>query len=296
MIQKKVLIVANPLSGNGKSVSTAERFRSALEEAGYSVVVIASLGRELMLEQLCGEITVNRSSILGLISVGGDGLLHTLLPVIKEFDLPFTVVPAGTGNDFAREINAMKSSEKRIVELISHSPKSIDSVIIESEDGLHRACQVLSLGFDALVNERANGFKRVRGKLKYVVAIIRELPVFKPMFFSISIDGVDYSQEAMLIAVANGPSYGGGMKICPSARFDDGLLDVLILSKVSIPELIKVFPRVYSGSHVKHPAVSLVRGREISVQGSAKAYADGEYISTLPIRIHVEPLSLKVWR
>lgn len=86
------------------------------------------------------------------------------------------------------------------------------------------------------------------------------------------------------------------MKICPGARFDDGLLDVLILSKVSIVELIKVFPRVYSGSHISHRAVEVIKGREITVNAPAKAYADGEYISELPITIHVEPGSLKVWR
>lgn len=293
---KKVIIVANPFSGRGKSVGIADRYRIALERAGYPTSVIASMGRDVMLNQLREEISQDRSAIYGLLSIGGDGLLHTLLPTIHEFDLPFTVIPAGTGNDFAREIGAMKISENQIVEIISQIPQSIDSVIIKSETGLHRACQVLSLGFDALVNERANAFKRVRGKLKYVLAVIRELPVFKPMHFTISIDGVDYSLEAMLIAVANGPSYGGGMRICPDARFDDGLLDLLILSKVSIWQLIRVFPRVYSGSHIKHPSVSLLRGREISVQGNAKAYADGEYISTLPIDIRIEPLSIKVWR
>ena len=179
---------------------------------------------------------------------------------------------------------------------ISETPVAIDSVIIKSDRGETRACQVLSLGFDALVNERANGFRRIRGKMKYVVATIRELALFKPMRFEINIDGVDYSQHAMLIAVANGPSYGGGMKICPGARFDDGLLDVLILSKVSIIELIKVFPKVYSGSHISHRAVEVIKGREITVNAPAKAYADGEYISELPITIHVEPGSLKVWR
>jgi diacylglycerol kinase (ATP) len=216
--------------------------------------------------------------------------------VLREFDLPFTVIPTGTGNDFAREIGAMRRTLDETLAKISETPVAIDSVIIKSNRGEARACQVLSLGFDALVNERANGFRRIRGKMKYVVATIRELALFKPMRFEINIDGVDYSQHAMLIAVANGPSYGGGMKICPGARFDDGLLDVLILSKVSIIELIKVFPKVYSGSHISHRAVEVIKGREITVNAPVKAYADGEYISELPITIHVEPGSLKVWR
>lgn len=293
---KRLLIVANPRSGSGKSVKVADKYKTVLEQANYSVRVISPLGKEVMLQQLREEIASGQENIHGLISVGGDGLLHTLLPLIHEFDLPFTVVPTGTGNDFAREIGALKSSELDIVQLISRIPKAIDSVVIDSGEGKSRACQVLSLGFDALVNERANGFTKIRGKLKYVIAIVRELPVFKPIHFSITIDGVDHSQEAMLIAVANGPSYGGGMKICPTAKFDDGELDVLILSKVSIWQLIRVFPKVYKGTHITHPAISIHKGREIAVHANAKAYADGEYISALPIEIRVESQSIRVWR
>ena len=293
---KTLLIVANPRSGKGKSLKVAQQFKDRASNAGFKPVVIGVLGTEEMLKSLRVAIEDDRQSIGGVISVGGDGLLHALLPVLREFDLPFTVIPTGTGNDFAREIGAMRRTLDETLAKISETPVAIDSVIIKSDRGETRACQVLSLGFDALVNERANGFRRIRGKMKYVVATIRELALFKPMRFELNIDGVDYSQHAMLIAVANGPSYGGGMKICPGARFDDGLLDVLILSKVSIIELIKVFPKVYSGSHISHRAVEVIKGREITVNAPAKAFADGEYISELPITIHVEPGSLKVWR
>ena len=293
---KTLLIVANPLSGKGKSLKVAQQFKDRASNAGFKPVVIGVLGTEEMLRSLRVAIEDDRQSIAGVISVGGDGLLHALLPVLRQFDLPFTVIPTGTGNDFAREIGAMRRTLDETLAKISETPVAIDSVIIKSDRGEARACQVLSLGFDALVNERANGFRLIRGKMKYVVATIRELALFKPMRFEINIDGVDYSQLAMLIAVANGPSYGGGMKICPGARFDDGLLDVLILSKVSIIELIKVFPKVYSGSHISHRAVEVIKGRDITVNAPAKAYADGEYISELPIKIHVEPGSLKVWR
>jgi len=293
---KTLIIVANPLSGRGKSLKVAQQFKERASIAGFESVVIGVLGKEEMLKSLRVAIENDRQSIGGVISVGGDGLLHALLPVLREYDLPFTVIPTGTGNDFAREIGAMRRTLDETIKKILEAPVAIDSVIIKGNGGEARACQVLSLGFDALVNERANDFRRIRGKMKYVVATIRELALFKPMRFEINIDGVDYSQQAMLIAVANGPSYGGGMKICPEARFDDGLLDVLILSKVSIIELIKVFPKVYSGSHIRHPAIEIIKGREIAVNAPAKAFADGEYISELPITINVEPGSLKVWR
>ena len=293
---KAILVVANPRSGKGRSSRVAREFCKKVSRAGFTPVVIDVLGKTEMTQALVNEIKNLRSDLKGIVSIGGDGLLHTLLPIINKYELPFTVIPTGTGNDFAREIGATRRTLDETVAILSRPASKIDSVLIKSDQGDARACQVLSLGFDALVNERANGFRRVRGKLKYVLAIIRELTLFKPLHFTITIDGEDYSRRAMLIAVANGASYGGGMKICPRARFDDGLLDVLILSEVSILELIKVFPRVYSGSHISHPAVEIIRGKEISVNAPAKAFADGEYIAALPISIRVEPGSLKVWK
>jgi diacylglycerol kinase (ATP) len=293
---KTLLIVANPRSGRGRSLRVAEEFARIAKDSGFDCILISDFGIERMKASIQQVLKSGDPKIDGLVSIGGDGLLHTLLPLIAEHQLPFTVIPTGTGNDFAREIGTTRKSHQEILKTLSSLPCKIDSVVISSQNSQDRACQVLSLGFDALVNERANRFSRVRGKLKYVVATIAELPLFKPLDFNITIDGVDYSKKAMLIAIANGPSYGGGMKICPEAKFDDGLLDVLILSKVSILELIRVFPKVYSGSHVRHPAVEIIRGREITVDAPAKAFADGEFIAELPISVRVEPASLQVWR
>jgi diacylglycerol kinase (ATP) len=154
--------------------------------------------------------------------------------------------------------------------------------------------QILSLGFDALVNERANSFRLLRGRAKYVLAMILELSFFKPQLFTLTIDGVAFERRAMLIAIANGPNYGGGMQIVPRADHADGLLDVLILNRVSTLELLKVFPKVYKGSHIKHPAIELVQGKSIHVKAQAKAYADGEFVGELPIDINVIPQALRI--
>jgi len=248
---KAILVVANPRSGKGRSSRVAREFCKKASAAGFSPIIIDVLGQDEMTQTLVNEIKNHSSDLRGIVSIGGDGLLHTLLPIIHKYELPFTVVPTGTGNDFAREIGATRRTLDQTVAILSNPASTIDSVLIKSDQGDARACQVLSLGFDALVNERANGFRRVRGKLKYVLAIIRELTLFKPLHFTITI----------------------------------GIL-----------ELIKVFPRVYSGSHISHPAVEIIRGKEISVNAPAKAFADGEYIAALPISIRVEPGSLKVWK
>jgi diacylglycerol kinase (ATP) len=100
----------------------------------------------------------------------------------------------------------------------------------------------------------------------------------------------------MLIAVSNGQSYGGGMKVTPDARIDDGIFDVMILGPVSTFEFLKVFPKVFSGDHVKHPAVKIMRGKKVTIEANAVAYADGERIGELPITAEIVPDALLTWR
>ena len=154
---------------------------------------------------------------------------------------------------------------------------------------------VLGAGFDALVNERANGWTWPRGRLKYVLAMLRELPVFRPRTYLIDLDGQRLRTAAMLVAVANGPSYGGGMRVAPDARLDDGLLDVMVVAPLSRIRFLSIFPRVYAGTHVRDPQVSIRRGRRVGLHAPGiVAYADGERIGALPLTCEVVPAAVIV--
>ncbi len=154
---------------------------------------------------------------------------------------------------------------------------------------------VLGAGFDAKVNERANAWRWPRGRMRYNLAIARELPVFKPLPYVLELDGERVEANAMLVAVGNGPSYGGGMQVCPDAELDDGLLDVMIVDQISIPEFLKVFPKVYSGAHKDHPAVTIRRARQVRLSTPGiVAYADGERFAPLPMSCEVVPGALRV--
>jgi diacylglycerol kinase (ATP) len=131
--------------------------------------------------------------------------------------------------------------------------------------------------------------------MKYNAAIAVELPRFKPRHYEITLDDRRMSTEAMLIAVANGRSYGGGMLVCPNANIVDGLFDVMVLHPVSIIEFMKVFPRVFAGTHVSHPAVEIVRSRRVRIEAKAVAYSDGERIGQLPISAECIRGALKTW-
>jgi diacylglycerol kinase (ATP) len=209
---------------------------------------------------------------------------------------PTISVPAGTGNDFARSNNLLTTSPSAIFDVIySEGPKEIDTGRISFASGERKFCQILSTGFDAQVNERANRTNLVSGKMKYNFAMIGEIQKFRTIGYELEIDGKCSSFDAMLIAVANGQTYGGGMRLCPMADRRDGLLDILILHPVSKPELMKVFPKVYSGRHVTHPAVEFQRARSVKIAADTVAYADGERIGRLPITVEVVPKSLRTW-
>jgi diacylglycerol kinase (ATP) len=154
---------------------------------------------------------------------------------------------------------------------------------------------ILSTGFDSVVNEKANTMVWPKGPMKYNAAIAMELPRFKPRHYEITLDDRTISTEAMLIAVANGRSYGGGMLVCPNANIVDGLFDVMVLHPVSTIEFMKVFPRVFAGTHVSHPAVEIVRSRSVRIEAKAVAYADGERIGQLPITAECIQGALKTW-
>jgi diacylglycerol kinase (ATP) len=159
---------------------------------------------------------------------------------------------------------------------------------------------VLSAGVDAAVSARAATLHRPRGRARYVRALAVELPAFRPYGFRVTLDDGVWDSPATLVAVANTASFGGGMRIAPDARVDDGLLDVVLGGPLSRSALVRLFPSVYTGGHVRHPAVQVVRSRTVVLERRATgatppvAYADGEPVGPLPLRIEVHPGAVRL--
>jgi diacylglycerol kinase (ATP) len=228
----------------------------------------------------------------GVIAVGGDGLLHIVLQVVVPAQIPFTVIPAGTGNDFVRTLGwHLDDIDEQLNTVTTSSSSPIDLGLVDGE----WFGAILSTGFDSIVNEKANTMRFPKGPMKYNVAIAIELPRFKPRHYEITLDDRTISTEAMLIAVANGRSYGGGMLVCPNASIRDGLFDVMVLHPISKLEFAKVFPRVFVGTHISHSAVEIVRSRTVRIESKAIAYSDGERIGQLPISAECIPNAVGTW-
>jgi diacylglycerol kinase (ATP) len=284
------LVVVNPKAGQGAAASLATQVVGYLASREISYRMIspssASETKSLVSESLRnGE--ANR-----LLSVGGDGLFHLLLQLAVEFKVPLAVAPGGTGNDFYRTLGWFEHELNDYLEqLISAEPTFVDVGVADGE----YFGAVLSSGFDSVVNERANKLKWPKGPAKYNVAIALEFPKFNPIEFKIFADEKVLEVEAMLIAIGNGQSYGGGMRVCPNADLNDGLLDIMILHPVSKFEFLKVFPTVYQGTHIEHPQVEVIRAKKIRIESAAIAYADGERIGQLPVQVESLPQSLLTW-
>jgi diacylglycerol kinase (ATP) len=288
------LIVLNRKSGRGRAKKLSQ-------------ILISLLDRNKIVYELVDESSAIKTSekirelfLIGdfetLIAIGGDGLVHLCIQEIALKSINFGVIPAGTGNDFARCIGVYGKSVAEIFEnYVSYQPKKLDLGRISCPDKTEWFVQVLSTGFDANVNAAANTFSWPRGKAKYTIATFLILSKFKSIKYEFDIDGVSFSQQGMLLTVANGSNYGGGMKISPKSLNSDGLLDLIMVGPVSRLTLLRIFPRVFSGRHIDHPKVNSYSGKRVQISADTSAFADGEFISPLPIEIEVVNGGLNSW-
>ena len=284
------LVVVNPKAGQGAAASIATQVVGFLASRGIPYRMI-SPNSAAETKALVSE-SLRNGEASKLLSVGGDGLFHLLLQLAMEFKVPLAVAPGGTGNDFYRTLGWFEHELTDYLEqLISTEPTFVDVGVADGE----YFGAVLSSGFDSVVNERANKMKWPKGPAKYNVAIALEFPKFNAIEFKIFADEKVLQVEAMLIAIGNGNSYGGGMRVCPNADLHDGLLDIMILHPVSKLEFLKVFPTVYQGTHIEHPQVEVIRAKKVRIESAAIAYADGERIGQLPVQVESLPQSLLTW-
>jgi len=274
-------VVVNPISGAGKGAVLGTEVAGFFAGKKLPYEVITATSAERLRDDLEAFLDISGDVCQGVIAVGGDGLVHLVLQIVVPRKIAFAAIPAGTGNDFVRAQGwDLKDIDKQLDQVISRPPQEIDLGLVDSE----WFGAVLSTGFDSVVNEKANTLNWPKGPMKYNLAIAMELPKFKPLKYKIELDSQTIETEAMLIAVGNGASYGGGMKVCPDAVMSDGLFDVMVLRPVSKVEFIRVFPKVFSGKHIEHPQVEIYRTRRVSLHADAVAYADGDRIGGLPVR------------
>src|SRR5437868_8250576 len=289
-----VALLVNPTAGKGRAANVVAKVTERLRQGGANVAIL--VGRDVEDAKSLARQAID-DGVDALVALGGDGMVHLALNIVAGTKTPLGIVPAGTGNDLAATLGLPTkdpvAAAGLIADLLSTTgPRPMDAVRVGTDKWF--GC-VLSAGFDSRVNDRANRMTWPRGRMRYNLAILAELGVFKPIPFEIEIDGELWETEAMLVAVGNAKSYGAGMKITPDAEIDDGLVDITVLGPVSKPEFLKAFPKVFKGTHKDHPAVTMRRAKTVSLAAKdVTVYADGEYIGELPIGCQTVPGAVQV--
>lgn len=290
---RRVALLVNPTAGKGRAAHVVAKVAAELRAADASVEILVGADAADAVAIAKQQVALG---VDALVALGGDGMANLALQAVAGTDTPFGLVAAGTGNDLAAALGLPcrdpAAAAKLVAELlVAGETRPMDAA--RTEHGWY-GC-VLGAGFDSRVNDRANRMTWPKGKSRYNLAILAELRVFKPVPFIVTIDGQRLETEAMLVAVGNAATYGAGIRVCPDALIDDGLLDISILGPVSKVEFLRVFPKVYSGGHRDHPAVTMLRGRQITLEAAGvNAYADGEYVGPLPLTCTVVPGAVRV--
>ncbi|MGB2949950.1 MAG: diacylglycerol kinase [Rhodococcus sp. (in: high G+C Gram-positive bacteria)] len=284
-----VSVLTNPVAGNGRATRISREVVTRLRERGASVTTIEGRTPGDALESAKRAV---RAGTEALVAVGGDGLVNLALQAVARTSTPLAVVPAGTGNDLARLLGVPLTDPAAAADIVLDG-RSV-SIDLGRVDGRWFST-VLSSGFDSLVTERANKLRWPTGRLRYNLAMLLELARLRPIPYRLGLDGESLDIEATLVTVGNGPTYGGGMAICPAARVDDGLLDVTVVRASSRRRLVRLSPTVYKGTHVSLPEVETYRAETVSLAAPGMvAYADGERFSALPIVIEAVPEAITV--
>lgn len=286
---REIALLTNPSAGRGRAPAVAVRVAARLERAGFRVRSLQ--GRDSgEAARLAAEAVDD--GVESLVVVGGDGLVHLAVQALAHRPASLGIVPCGTGNDAARMFGVPRSDPEAAADVVVAG--RVRTVDLARTGPTYFLC-VLSAGFDAIVNERANRMRRPRGRLRYTLATLAELRVFRPLGYSLALDGEQRYVRAMLVAVGNGPSFGGGLRITHGAVVDDGLLDVVLFHPVSKPDLLRTYPRLFSGGHTRHHAYEHHRVREVTIAApGVVAYADGERLGPLPVTVTAVPGALRV--
>jgi len=285
-----VALVVNPVAGKRQGERIADDAEQLLKSLGHEAARIQGDDARHAREQLTKAFETGVDTV---VVVGGDGALHDVLPVVVGRDVTVGLLPAGTGNDTARSLGIpVKDPRAATQVLLGGHTRDIDLARTGPDEYV---VTVVASGFDSKVNERANAMTWPHGNMRYNISIVAELREFQPLPFDITLDGETIQRRAMLVAVGNGPSFGGGLRLCEGASMDDGLLDVVVINPLSKLRLLRVFPKLYRGTHVSIPEFERHRVREVTLSSPGiVAYGDGERLGPLPMTTTVRPGALRV--
>jgi len=282
-------LIVNPVAGRGRGAKVAEQVHRILSARGVA-------------HELCYSATPEEPTSLTqaavhercpcVVAIGGDGLVHQVANVLVGADTTLGIIPAGTGNDFARGLRLPIDIESAVQVIVD----GVDQQVDVGQANERYFFSIAVLGLAAEVNRRANRFKRFRVNALYTAVTVASVFLDHPIKFTIQYDGQTRHCYSWLIAIGNTWSSARGMALVPAARPDDGMLDACIVNGMGKIELLYTFPRVFAGRHIYSTGIDTLRGREITISAESPCalFADGEYVGPLPMTLRAVPQALRV--
>ncbi len=286
---RRVALIVNPVAGGGRPARALPQVQAELRALGleqrFEYTKSLAHACELAVQAAAaGEVAV---------AFGGDGLIGAVAGALKHTDGVVGVLPGGRGNDLCRVLGIPRGPVAACSVLASGTVRSVDL----GEAANRTFAGIASCGFDSVVNRIANETTVVRGSPVYAYALLRALPGWRAAEFSVTVDGGEARRfTGYSVAAANSRQFGGGMRLAPNASLTDGLLDVVIIEDMRKLRYLRLAPTVFSGRHLRYPEVSVIRGREVSIEATEPftLYADGEAIAELPVTVRVLPAAVRV--
>jgi YegS/Rv2252/BmrU family lipid kinase len=305
-----VCLIVNPHAGGGRALRLLPGVEAALRGLGLTFRV----ERTTSMDHARALARAARDAGETVAAMGGDGLTGAIAGELRGGAGLLAVLPGGRGNDFARKLGIPHDPVAAVELLRDGAEREIDLAVAE-RSGDERAAGVpvasdtlgargrgsaflgiLSAGIDSDVNAIANATRLPLGTSVYVYGVLRAIVAWREAAWVVSVDGDERAFSGYSVAVANSGVFGGGMFLAPDAALDDGLLDVVMIARKSKRAYLRGLPRVFNGRHLRDPALTLARGREISFRADRPftAYADGDPIGELPLTVRVLPGALRV--
>lgn len=287
------VLIVNPSAGGGRALRLLPAVETALHEAGWSTRTERT--RDLPHADALAASASARGEVCWVL--GGDGLIGRVAGVLAGTDGVLAPLPGGRGNDFVRMLGLPRDPVEVVTRLAGGTATGVDVGEVVGADGVGRVfVGIASVGFDSDVQVIANATTRVRGQAVYGYAALRAIAGWRHATFTLSLDGAARELTGWSVAAANSQYYGGGMRLAPAASLTDGQLDVVTTSATSKSRFLRSFPRVFRGTHVRRPSVTVVGARELTIAADRpfEVYADGDPIAPLPVTIRVRPQALRV--
>lgn len=289
--KKKLVFIVNPKAG------ITPKSKVVIELLAGNIIPASKYIPEVLFTEYAGhasalawEALTNRADIV--VASGGDGTVNEVASVLAGTDIPMGILPAGSGNGLARCLGISMSYALALRTIIRANTKMMDVAMVN--DTLYTS--IAGIGFDAYVAQKF-AESSIRGMISYMQIVLNEFSSYKPATYKLIIDGVPIEKQALMIIFANSDQFGFNTRIAPDAKVDDGFLDICIIRKMPVSQLLNAGYHLMKGTPAKSGYAEYYRGKNISIENITDPLMniDGEpKIISSPVQINIKPLALKV--